>query len=83
MWLRELMLLKPVNQMKISDHYCLKINFIFQPKAYHGCNFLMQNAMNFNNVKTVLRNENFWYISKDKAINVMEKVNLKEKSQYL
>ena len=39
--------------------------------------------MNFNNVKIVLRNENFWYISKDKAINVMEKVNLKEKSQYL
>ena len=64
-------------------HGCLKINFRFQPKVYNGCQFLMQNAMTFNDVAILLQNENFWYTSKDKAINVMENIDSKEKSQYL
>ena len=64
-------------------HDCLKTNFRFQPKVYNGCDFLMQNAKSFNDVAILLRNEHFWYMSKDKAINVMGNIDLKGKSQYL
>ena len=74
-------------QRCIICNYCyfLKLNLIFQPKTCDGCHDLMQKAMSFSNVAIVFIKENdsrnnFWYMSKDEAINIMKISDLREKS---
>ena len=50
----------------------------------NGCHDLMQKAMSFNNVAIVYVKEgayriNFWYMSKDDAINIINGSNLTDK----
>ena len=52
------------------------IGFKYQPYLCNGCHDLMQKAMSFNNIAIVYVKENpywinFWYMSKDDAINIM------------
>ena len=60
-----------------SDYYYfVTVNFGSQPKTCDGSYDLMQKAISFNNVAIVLvkGNEyriNFWYMSKDKAVNII------------
>ena len=61
-----------------SCYYLPKFNFIFQSEICDGCHYLMQKAINFNNVLIVFTGKNdykinFWYISKDNAINISDK----------
>ena len=61
-----------------SCYYLPKFNFIFQSEICDGCHYLMQKAISFNNVSIVFTDKNdykinFWYISKDNAINISDK----------
>ena len=52
------------------------IGFKYEPYLCNGCHNLMQKAMSFNNITIVYVKENayrinFWYMSKDDAINIM------------
>ena len=63
----------------------LKILFFkYEKYCCNGCHDLMQKAMSFNNVAIVYvkRNAyriNFWYMSKDNVINIMNCSNLIDK----
>ena len=54
-------------------YYFLKVNFIFQPKLCNGCHNLMPKTMSFNiaivSVKENVYRTDFWYMSRDEAIN--------------
>ena len=54
-------------------YYFLKANFIFQPKLCNGCHNLMPKTMSFNiaivSVKENVYRTDFWYMSRDEAIN--------------
>ena len=59
-------------------HYCYfkDIGFKYEPYLCNGCHDLMQKPMSFNNnaivyVKGNTYRINFWYMSKDAAINIM------------
>ena len=59
-----------VNKTDVSHEHFLDI------KVWNGCHNLMQKAMSFNEVAiaSVMGNDyriHFWYISKDKAINLL------------
>ena len=59
-------------------HYCYfkDIGFKYELYLCNGCHDLMQKAMSFNNVAIVYVKGNayrinFWYMSKDDAINII------------
>ena len=61
----------------IICHYrsILEINFRFQSKVGNGCHDLMQKAMSFNEFANLKFKRNyyrihFWYMSKDKTMNL-------------
>ena len=61
--------------------YFKDIGFKYEPYLYNGCHDLMQKAMSFNNfpvvyVKGSPYRINFWYTSKDDAINIINGSNL-------
>ena len=67
-------------------HYCYfkNICFKYEPDLCNGCHDLMQETMSFNNIAIVYVRGNayridFWYMSKDDAINVMNGSNLVDK----
>ena len=60
------------------------IGFKYEPYLCNRCHDLMQKAMSFNNIAIVYVNGNtyrinFWYMSKDDAINIMNGSNLVDK----
>ena len=70
-------------------HYWHFLDKSFKHKPYicNGCHNLMQKGMNFNDVaiapvKGSDYKINFWYMSKDDAINIMKDSNLNEKVDY-
>ena len=68
--------------------YLLDENFNYEPYGRNGCHYLMQKAINFNDVAIVSVNGSnyrvhFWYMSKNDAINIIKNYNLNEKSGLL
>ena len=68
--------------------YFLDKNFNYEPYLCNGCHYLVQKAMNFNDVAIVSIKGNdyrihFWYMSKDDAISIMNNSNLNEKTGLL
>ena len=64
--------------------YFKDIGFKYEKYLCNGCHDLLQKAMSFNNVAIVYIKGNtyrinFWYISKDNAINIMNCSNLSDK----
>ena len=60
------------------------IAFKYEPYLCNSCHDLMQKAMSFNNIAIVYVKGNayrinFWYMSKDNAINIMNGSNLVDK----
>ena len=77
-----------INLSKESDvcHYWYfkDIGFKYEKYLCNGCHDLMQKAMSFNNVAIVYVKGsayriNFWYMSKDDAINIMNGSTLVDK----
>ena len=67
-------------------HYCYfkDIGFKYEKYLCNGCHNLIQKAMSFNNVVIVYVKGstyriNFWYMSKNNAINIMNGSNLTDK----
>ena len=63
-------------------YYFLKVNFRLQPKVCNGCHDSMQKTMSFNDIAIISGKENyyriqFWYMSKEEAINIMKNSDLK------
>ena len=61
--------------------YFKDIGFKYEPYLCNGCHNLMQKAMSFNDVAIVFVKRsadriNFWYMSKNDAINIMNDPNL-------
>ena len=73
------------NDCKLCHYWFFKdIGFKYEPYLCNACHDLMQKAMSFNNVAVVYVKEsayriNFWYMSKDDAINIMNGSNLVDK----
>ena len=73
------------NERDICHYWYFKnIGFKYEKHICRGCHNLMQKAMSFNNVAIVYIKENayrinFWYVSKDNAINIMNGSNLVDK----
>ena len=66
------------------DWYFKDIGFKYETYLCNGCHDLMQKAMSLNNaaivyVKGSAYRINFWYMSKDDAINIMNGSNLVDK----
>ena len=64
--------------------YFKDVGFKYEKYLCNGCHDLMQKAMSFNNVAIfyVIGNAyriDFWYMSKDYAINIMNFPNLADK----
>ena len=64
--------------------YFKNIGFKYEKHICSGCHNLMQKVMSFNNVAIIYDKENayrinFWYMSKDNAINIMNGSNLVDK----
>ena len=84
-----------VNKTNLSKecdlcHYWYFKNIDFKYESYlcNGCHDLMQKAMSFNNVAVVYVKGNayrinFWYMSKDDAINIRNGSNLDDKRSVL
>ena len=65
--------------------YFLKINFSFQPKVCNGCHDLTERTLSFNDVAIVSVKDNdyrihFWYMGRNKAVNLLRNANLTEES---
>ena len=73
------------NDCKLCHYWFFKdIGFKYEPYLCNACHDLMQKAMSFNNVAVVYVKEsayriNFWYMSKDDTINIMNGSNLVDK----
>ena len=87
-FLTGLMLIKQVCFKKECDicHYWYfkDIGFKYEKYFCNGCHDLMEKATSFNNVAIVSVKEiacriNFWYMSKDDAINITSCSNLADK----
>ena len=68
--------------------YFKDIGFKYEPYLCNGCHDLMQKAMSFNNIAIVYVKGspcriNFWYMSKDDAINIMNGFILLDKTDVL
>ena len=64
--------------------YFKDIDFKYQPYLWNGCYNLMQKAMRFNNVTIIYVKRNayridFWYMSREDAISIMNNSNLADK----
>ena len=64
--------------------YFKDIGFNYDPYLCNGCHNLMQKAMSFNNVAVVYAKGsayriNFWYMSKNDAINIINASYLVDK----
>ena len=64
--------------------YFKDIGFKCEPYICNGCHDLIQKAISFNNIAIVYVKENaywinFWYMSKDDAINIVNDSNLVDK----
>ena len=64
--------------------YFKDISFKYESYLCNECHDLMQKVMGFNNIAIVYIKENayriqFWYMSKDDAINIMNSSNLVDK----
>ena len=72
-------------EFKICHYWYFKdINFKYEQHLWNGCHGLMQKAVSFNDVAIVYVKEsayriNFWYMSKDDAINIMNNSSLIDK----
>ena len=72
-------------ECKISHYWYFKdIGFKYEPHLCNGCHGLMQKAVSFNNIAIVYVKGsayriNFWYISKEDAINMMNNSSLIDK----
>ena len=60
------------------------IGFKYEPYLWNGCRNLMQKAMSFNIIAIAYVKENacrinFWYMSKDDGINIMNGSNVADK----
>ena len=72
----------------LHSWYFKDIGFSYETYLCNGCHDLMQKAMSFNNVAIVYvkgsadRND-FWYMNKDDAINIMNGSNLVDKRRVL
>ena len=65
--------------------YFKDIGFKCEPDLCNGCHDLMQKAMSFNNiaiayVKGSAYRVNFWHMSKDEAMNIMNGSDLVDKN---
>ena len=63
-------------------------NFNYEPYLCNGCHYLMQKAINFNDVAIASIKGNyhrldFWYMSKDDAINITNNSKLNEETGLL
>ena len=73
----------------ICHYWCFKdIGFKYEPHLCNGCHDLMQKAMSFNTIAIAyVRGSayriNFWYRSKDGAINIINGSNLVDKKRVL
>ena len=73
----------------ICHCWCFKdIGFKYEPYLCNGCHDLMQKVMSFNNVAVVsvkgnANRINFWHMSKNDAISIMNGFNLIDKSGVL
>ena len=68
-----------------SYWYFKDIGFKYEPYLSNGCQYLMQKAINFNDVAIVSikgsdYSIHFWYMSIDGGISIMNNSNLNEKS---
>ena len=68
--------------------YFKDIGFKYEPYLCNGCHDLMQKAMSFNNVATayvkgIACRINFWCMSKDDVINIMNGSTLVDKRSAL
>ena len=68
--------------------YFTGIGLKYEPYLCNGCHALIQKAMSFNNIAIVYIKEsayriNFWFMSKDDAISIMNGSNLVDKSGVL
>ena len=69
-------------ECKICHYWYFKdIGFKYEPHLCNGCHSLMQKAVSFNNiaivyVKVSAYRIQFWYMSKDDAINMMNNYSL-------
>ena len=68
--------------------YFKDIGFKYEKYLCNGCHDLMQKAISFNNVAIVFVKENvyrinFWYMSKDDAINIINSSHLVDKRDIL
>ena len=78
MYLKELMLIKPINHVGVSFvlllhlyyYYFLKLNFRFQLKVCNDCNNLMQKAMIFIDLSIVSINGNDYRINSSFLLQV-------------
>ena len=74
-----------LKECDICHYWYLKdIGFKYEPDLCNRCHDLMQKAMSFNNVAIVYVKGsayriNFWCMSKDDAINIMNGSNLVDK----
>ena len=65
------------NECKVCHHWYFKdFGFKYKPHLCNGCHGLIQKAISFNNIAIAYVKEsayriNFWYMSKDDAINIM------------
>ena len=72
----------------LHSWYFKDIGFSYETYLCNGCHDLMQKAMSFDNVAIVYvkgsadRND-FWYMNKDDAINIMNGSNLVDKRRVL
>ena len=77
------------NECDIFHYWYLKnTGFKYQPYLCNGCHDLMQKAMGFNNIAIVYIKGSayrihFSYMSKDDAINIMNRSNLVDKKGIL
>ena len=65
--------------------YFLDKSFKYESYLYNGCHDLMQKDMNFNyvaivSIKANAYEVNFWYMSKDDAISIMNNSSLNRKA---
>ena len=85
---REFIWVKQINQENVHYWYFLDKNFNYEKCLCNGCHDVMQKAMNFNDVaivsiKGIDYRINFWYMSKNDAILLMNNCNLKNKNGIL
>ena len=72
-------------ECKICHYWYFKdIGFKYEPHLCNGCHGLMQKAVSFNNIAIVYVKGSayriqFWYMSKDDAINIMNNSSLIDK----